>query len=136
MGHAQPAQGRGEGDDGGKAGTGGLQRRAETGAGGLGHVAPGSGRSRGGQPHGGRPVGGGGAAPRPPRGKVPGAGLQPPPGALSRLLGYWPAETTDAPPVGVIEAARADPRLGERDRRILTAVYRELVRKQAKDGNI
>jgi hypothetical protein len=62
--------------------------------------------------------------------------LQLPPGSLSRLLGYWPAETTDAPPVGVIEAARADPRLGERDRRILTAVYRELVRKQAKDGNI
>ena len=75
-------------------------------------------------------------APRPPRVRMLEHVLQLPPGSLSRLLGYWPAETTDAPPVGVIEAARADPRLGERDRRILTAVYRELVRKQAKDGNI
>ena len=49
---------------------------------------------------------------------------------------YWPAEAADAHPVGVIEAARADPRLGERDRRVLTAVYRELVRKQAKDDDI
>jgi transcriptional regulator with XRE-family HTH domain len=74
-------------------------------------------------------------APRPPRVRMLEHVLQLPPGSLSRLLGYWPAETTDAPPVGVIEAARADPQLGERDRRILTAVYRELVRKQAKDGN-
>jgi transcriptional regulator with XRE-family HTH domain len=75
-------------------------------------------------------------APRPPRVRMLEHVLQLPPGSLSRLLGYWPAETADAPPVGVIEAARADPRLGERDRRILTAVYRELVRKQVKDGNI
>ena len=61
--------------------------------------------------------------------------LQLPPGSLSRLLGYWPAESTDRHSVGVIEAARADPRLGERDRRILTAVYRELVRKQIKDND-
>jgi transcriptional regulator with XRE-family HTH domain len=74
-------------------------------------------------------------APRPPRVRMLEHVLQLPPGSLSRLLGYWPTEATDAP-VGVIEAARADPRLGERDRRILTAVYRELVRKQAKDGNI
>jgi transcriptional regulator with XRE-family HTH domain len=75
-------------------------------------------------------------APRPPRVRMLEHVLQLPPGSLSRLLGYWPAETAEAPPVGVIEAARADPRLGERDRRILTAVYRELVRKQVKDGDI
>jgi hypothetical protein len=62
--------------------------------------------------------------------------LQLPPGSLSRLLGYWPTDTADAHPVGVIEAARADPRLGERDRRILTAVYRQLVRRQAKEEDI
>ena len=62
--------------------------------------------------------------------------LQLPAGSLSRLLGYWPAEAADAHPVGVIEAARADPRQGERDRRVLTAVYRELVRKQVMDGDI
>jgi len=61
--------------------------------------------------------------------------LQLPPGSLSRLLGYWPAESADAHPVGVLEAARVDPRLGERDRRILTAVYRELVRKQVKNDD-
>jgi transcriptional regulator with XRE-family HTH domain len=74
-------------------------------------------------------------APRPPRVRMLEHVLQLPPGSLSRLLGYWPAES-DAQPVGVIEAARADPRLGARDRRILTAVYRELVRKQAKDEDI
>jgi transcriptional regulator with XRE-family HTH domain len=75
-------------------------------------------------------------APRPPRVRMLEHVLQLPPGSLSRLLGYWPAEAADAHPVGVIEAARADPRLGERDRRVLTAVYRELVRKQAKDDDI
>jgi transcriptional regulator with XRE-family HTH domain len=75
-------------------------------------------------------------APRPPRVRMLEHVLQLPPGSLSRLLGYWPAESTDGHSVGVIEAARADPRLGERDRRILTAVYRELVRKQAKDDDI
>ena len=74
-------------------------------------------------------------APRPPRVRMLEHVLQLPPGSLSRLLGYWPAESADAPPVSVIEAARADPRLGERDRRILTAVYRELIRRQAKDGD-
>ena len=71
-------------------------------------------------------------APRPPRVRMLEHVLQLPPGSLSRQLGYWPADT-DAQPVGVIEAARADPRLGERDRRILTAVYRELVRRQAEE---
>jgi transcriptional regulator with XRE-family HTH domain len=74
-------------------------------------------------------------APRPPRIRMLEHVLQLPPGSLSRLLGYWPAESADAPPVSVIEAVRADPRLGERDRRILTAVYRELIRRQAKDGD-
>src|SRR5512133_134571 len=72
-------------------------------------------------------------APRPPRVRMLEHVLQLPPGSLSRLLGYWPAESADAQPVGVIEAARADPRLGERDRRVLTAVYRELSRRQTKD---
>ena len=74
-------------------------------------------------------------APRPPRVRMLEHVLQVSPGSLSRLLGYWPAESADAPPVSVIEAARADPRLGERDRRILTALYRELIRRQAKDGD-
>jgi transcriptional regulator with XRE-family HTH domain len=71
-------------------------------------------------------------APRPPRVRMLEHVLELSPGSLSRLLGYWPAESADGHSVGVIEAARADPRLGERDRRILTAVYRELVRKQVK----
>ena len=75
-------------------------------------------------------------APRPPRVRMLEHVLQLAPGSLSRLLGYWPTETSDAQPIGVIEAARADPRLGERDRRILTAVYRELVRRQAKEKDI
>ena len=75
-------------------------------------------------------------APRPPRVRMLEHVLQLPPGSLSRLLGYWPAESADGHSVGVIEAARADPRLGERDRRILTAVYRELVRKQTKEDGI
>jgi transcriptional regulator with XRE-family HTH domain len=75
-------------------------------------------------------------APRPPRVRMLEHVLQLSPGSLSRLLGYWPAESADGHSVGVIEAARADPRLGERDRRILTAVYRELVRKQVEDGDI
>jgi transcriptional regulator with XRE-family HTH domain len=75
-------------------------------------------------------------APRPPRVRMLEHVLQLSPGSLSRLLGYWPAESSDGHSVGVIEAARADPRLGERDRRILTAVYRELVRKQVEDGDI
>ena len=74
-------------------------------------------------------------APRPPRVRMLEHVLQLPPGSLSRLLGYWPAESADAPPVSVVEAVRADPRLGERDRRIVTAVYRELIRRQAKDGD-
>jgi transcriptional regulator with XRE-family HTH domain len=75
-------------------------------------------------------------APRPPRVRMLEHVLQLSPGSLSRLLGYWPAESADGHSVGVIEAARADPRLGERDRRILAAVYRELIRKQTKEDGI
>ena len=35
--------------------------------------------------------------------------------------------------VSVTEAAEADPRLGERERRVLAAVYRELVRQRELD---
>jgi transcriptional regulator with XRE-family HTH domain len=75
-------------------------------------------------------------APRPPRVRMLEHVLQLAPGSLSRLLGYWPAESADGHSVGVIEAARADPRLGKRDRRILTAVYRELVRQHVEDDDI
>src|SRR4029450_4440805 len=66
-------------------------------------------------------AGGAGAAPLQRRVRMLEPVLQLPPGSLLRLLGYWPAETTDAQPVGVIEAARADPRLGGGGRRGLTA---------------
>src|SRR4029453_15009090 len=55
-------------------------------------------------------------APRPPRVRMLEHVLQLSPGSLSRLLGYWPAETTDAHPVGFIEAARVDPRPGDAHR--------------------
>jgi transcriptional regulator with XRE-family HTH domain len=51
------------------------------------------------------------------------------PQSLARLLGQLPyGEEELRPRMTVVEAAEADPRLGERDRRILAAVYRELVR--------
>jgi transcriptional regulator with XRE-family HTH domain len=53
------------------------------------------------------------------------------PGQLSRLLGYLPANTEPSPATGVVEAAKADPRLGQRERDLLIAVYRELVRQSA-----
>src|SRR5882724_9688102 len=69
-------------------------------------------------------------APRPPRLRMLEHVLQLPPGSLSRLLGYLPAdESLEASSVTVLEAAKSDPRLSERDRRILAAVYRELLRK-------
>lgn len=51
------------------------------------------------------------------------------PGSLSRTLGYVPAEvprTSQAPRVA--DAVGSDPRLGPRERAVLLAVYRELVR--------
>lgn len=54
------------------------------------------------------------------------------PNALARHLGYSPSDEPDSKPVmTVLEAAQADPRLGEREQRILTAVYRELVHQRA-----
>jgi transcriptional regulator with XRE-family HTH domain len=51
------------------------------------------------------------------------------PSALARHLGYAPSNELDSKPVmTVAEAAEADPRLGERERQILVAVYRELIR--------
>ena len=49
------------------------------------------------------------------------------PGQLSRLLGYVPA-TAEPGTMSVVAAARADPRLGDSERELLIAVYRELVR--------
>jgi transcriptional regulator with XRE-family HTH domain len=54
------------------------------------------------------------------------------PNALARYLGYLPAdETAPKSVMTVVEAAEADPRLGEREQRILAAVYRELVHQRA-----
>jgi transcriptional regulator with XRE-family HTH domain len=54
------------------------------------------------------------------------------PYALGRLLGLMPDDDgASRRLVSVMEAAAADPRLGEREREILAAVYRELVRQHA-----
>jgi transcriptional regulator with XRE-family HTH domain len=55
--------------------------------------------------------------------------LQLPPDTFARTLGYLAqSERGDVVPMSVTEAAEADPRLGERERRILAAVYQELVK--------
>ncbi|HEX6677772.1 MAG TPA: helix-turn-helix transcriptional regulator [Actinomycetes bacterium] len=54
------------------------------------------------------------------------------PNALARHLGPAPSDQQDQKSVmTVAEAAEADPRLGEREQRILNAVYRELVHQRA-----
>ncbi len=53
------------------------------------------------------------------------------PGHLSRLLGYVPASAEPGTVTSVVAAARADPRLGDSERELLIAVYRELVRQSA-----
>jgi transcriptional regulator with XRE-family HTH domain len=53
------------------------------------------------------------------------------PGHLSRLLGYVPASAEPGTITSVVAAARADPRLGDSERELLIAVYRELVRQSA-----
>jgi transcriptional regulator with XRE-family HTH domain len=54
--------------------------------------------------------------------------LQLPPDTLARHLGYSQGDKPEPKPaMTVMEAAEADPRLGERERRILAAVYKELV---------
>lgn len=55
--------------------------------------------------------------------------------SLARLLGYLPVDEQESrAPMTVVEAAEADPRLGEREQRILAAVYRELVQ-QSQSGD-
>jgi transcriptional regulator with XRE-family HTH domain len=56
------------------------------------------------------------------------------PGALALLLGYLPPEGVRKAPVSVTEAIEADPRLGSKERKLLVAMYRELVR-QRKNGD-
>jgi transcriptional regulator with XRE-family HTH domain len=54
--------------------------------------------------------------------------------SLAQLLGQVSYDDRAAPPsVSVTEAAEADPRLGVRERRILAAVYRELVHQRELD---
>ena len=55
------------------------------------------------------------------------------PGALALLLGYLPPEGVSKAPVSVTEAIEADPRLGSRERKLLLAMYRELVRQRKND---
>jgi transcriptional regulator with XRE-family HTH domain len=55
------------------------------------------------------------------------------PGSLSRLLGYLPAGAVDRETISVIEALETDPRLGERERELLAAMYRQLVKQREGD---
>jgi transcriptional regulator with XRE-family HTH domain len=57
------------------------------------------------------------------------------PHSLARLLGHLPDDEQEPRiPMTVVEAAEADPQLGEREQRILAAVYRELVQ-QSRTGD-
>ena len=56
------------------------------------------------------------------------------PGALSILLGYLPAGAVEREMVSVIEALEADPKLGARERELLTAMYRQLVKQREASG--
>ena len=56
------------------------------------------------------------------------------PGGLSRLLGYLPADAVDRETISVIEALEADPKLGERERELLAAMYRQLVKQREASG--
>jgi transcriptional regulator with XRE-family HTH domain len=73
-------------------------------------------------------------APRPERTAALEGVLRIEPNSLAQLLGQVPFDDRPAPPsVSVTEAAEADPRLGVRERRILAAVYRELVHQRELD---
>src|SRR5215211_9552554 len=73
-------------------------------------------------------------APRPERTAALERVLRMEPNSLAQLLGQVPSDDRAAPPsVSVTEAAEADPRLGVRERRILAAVYRELVHQRELD---
>jgi transcriptional regulator with XRE-family HTH domain len=72
--------------------------------------------------------------PRPGRVSALERALRMEPNSLARLLGQVPYDDEAAPAsVTVTEAAEADPRLGTRERRILVAVYRELVHQRELD---
>jgi transcriptional regulator with XRE-family HTH domain len=59
------------------------------------------------------------------------------PDSLARLLGLTVEDGQSmAGGVSVMEAAEADPRLGDRERQILAAVYRELVRQRGQAGDL
>jgi transcriptional regulator with XRE-family HTH domain len=72
-------------------------------------------------------------APRPERVAALERVLRMEPSSLARLLGQVADDDRAAPSVSVTEAAEADPRLGTRERRILAAVYRELVHQRELD---
>jgi transcriptional regulator with XRE-family HTH domain len=67
-------------------------------------------------------------APKPDRVTVLEQALRLPPDTLAGLLGYVVRDGRGDAPMTVAEAAEADPRLGVRERRILAAVYQELVK--------
>jgi transcriptional regulator with XRE-family HTH domain len=52
------------------------------------------------------------------------------PGTLARLLGYMPLDTMQREMRTVLDAIMADPDLGQRERDLLLAMYRELVRQR------
>jgi transcriptional regulator with XRE-family HTH domain len=56
--------------------------------------------------------------------------LQLEPGSLGRLLGQVPADTAKPGSISVSEAIEADPRLGRRERDLLIAMYRQLIRQR------
>jgi transcriptional regulator with XRE-family HTH domain len=56
------------------------------------------------------------------------------PGGLSILLGYLPAGAVEREVASVIEALEADPKLGDRERELLAAMYRQLVKQREAAG--
>jgi transcriptional regulator with XRE-family HTH domain len=72
-------------------------------------------------------------APRPERVAALERVLRMEPSFLARLLGQVADDRAAPASVSVTEAAEADPRLGSRERRILAAVYRELVHQRELD---
>ena len=56
--------------------------------------------------------------------------LQLEPGSLGRLLGQVSADTAKPGSISVSEAIEADPRLGRRERDLLLAMYRQLIRQR------
>ena len=69
-------------------------------------------------------------APRPDTATKLEQSLQLEPGSLGRLLGQVQAEAAKPGSISVSEAIEADPRLGRRERDLLIAMYRQLVRQR------